>query len=159
MQEPSKQRRGFMRWLAGGVGMLALSRTVEADHTPTHFGDKVSHKLVYQCNKADPEYLDHILFSTSAMLRKYGDDIWLVVTCFGPGLQILGKHPTRPISQDIRDRVVSLADYGVHFHACGNTMTALGWKKEDLLEFAEVVPIGVDDLMQLQEKHFAYVSW
>ena len=35
----------------------------------------------------------------------------------------------------------------------------LGWTEEDLLDFAKVVPIGVDDIMQLQERGFAYMSW
>jgi intracellular sulfur oxidation DsrE/DsrF family protein len=159
MSQNPTQRRGFLKWIAGSAGLFTLSRTAQAHHTPTHFGDTVSHKLVYQCNKADEEYLNHILFSVGEMLRKYGDDIWLVVGTFGPGLQILGKHPTRPISQEVRERVESLAAYGVHFHACGNTMKSLGWTKEDLVDFAEVVPIGVDDIMQLQEKGFAYMSW
>lgn len=159
MTEKSNPRRGFLKWGAGLAGALAVSRTASAHHTPTHFGDTVSHKLVYQCNKADEEYLNHIMFSVGEMLRKYGDDIWLVVTAFGPGLHILGKKPGRDIPKEILERVESLAAYGVAFHACGNTMKSLGWTEADLRDFAQVVPIGVDDLMQLQEKGFAYVSW
>jgi hypothetical protein len=38
-------------------------------------------------------------------------------------------------------------------------MKSLNWTKNDLLDFARVVPIGVDDLMRLQERGFAYISW
>jgi intracellular sulfur oxidation DsrE/DsrF family protein len=38
-------------------------------------------------------------------------------------------------------------------------MKALNWTEKDLMGFARVVPIGVDDIMQLQEKGFAYMSW
>lgn len=159
MTDTLNRRRGFLKWGAGLAGAFAVGRAAQAHHTPTHFGDTVAHKLVYQCNHADAEYLNHIMFSVGEMLRKYGDDIWLVVTAFGPGLHILGKKPGREISTEILERVESLASYGVAFHACGNTMKSLGWTEADLRDFAKVVPIGVDDLMQLQEQGFAYVSW
>lgn len=159
MTEIRNPRRGFLKWTAGLAGVLAVGRSANADHTPTHFGDSVAHKLVYQCNKADADYLEHIMFSVGEMLRKYGDDIWLVVTAFGPGVHILAKKPEREIATEIIERVESLASYGVHFHACGNTMKSLGWTEEDMKDFAKVVPIGVDDLMQLQEQGFSYVSW
>jgi intracellular sulfur oxidation DsrE/DsrF family protein len=72
---------------------------------------------------------------------------------------LLGKRPGRAISRKQQERAGSLSAYGVAFHACGNTMESLGWTEDDLLGFARVVPIGVDDIMQLQEKGFAYLSW
>ncbi len=54
---------------------------------------------------------------------------------------------------------VSLAAYDVHFHACGNTMDALGRVTDDLYDFAQLVQIGVDDLMQLQEQGLTHVAW
>ena len=38
-------------------------------------------------------------------------------------------------------------------------MKALKWTEQDLADYAKVVPVGVDDIMQLQEKGFAYMSW
>jgi len=132
---------------------------VQAHHTDSHFDDKSPHQLVYQCNKADADYLGHVLFSCGEMLRAYGDDIELVVTVFGPGIHLLGKRPGKLIPLIHQDRAGSLASYGVAFHACGNTMESLKWTKEDLLDFAEVVPVGAVDLMELQEKGFSYISW
>ena len=121
--------------------------------------DDPAHRVVYQFNRADPEYMEHVLFSAGALLRRYGDDIHIVITAMGPGIHILAKNPERPVPKLIRQRVSSLASYGVEFHACGNTMKSLGWDREDLLDFAEVVEIGADDLMRLQEKGYAYISW
>jgi intracellular sulfur oxidation DsrE/DsrF family protein len=59
----------------------------------------------------------------------------------------------------VRQRVASLAAYGVSFHACGNTMKSLDWGKDDILDFAEIVEIGADDLMTLQEQGYSYISW
>ena len=152
-------RRGFLRWLAAAGGALGLGRAARAHHTETHFGETTVHKLVYQLNKADPAYISAVLFSVGEMLRKYGDDIELVVTVIGPGLHLLAREPGRPIPPLLRERAASLAQYGVAFHACGNTMKALGWTEDDIVDYATVVPIGADDLMRLQERGFAYISW
>ena len=143
----------------GLLGGLVAARQVHAHHTESHFDDASKHQIVYQCNKADREYLQSILFSAGELLRKYGDDVEIVIGVMGPGLHLIGKHPQRPIPHELQQRAGSLAAYGVAFHACGNTMNALQWTKEDLLPFAKVVPIGADDIMLLQEQGFAYISW
>ena len=141
------------------LGGCVASHPAQAHHTESHFEDASAHKIVYQLNKADPEYLQHVLFSAGELLRKYGDDVEIIIGAFGPGLHLIGKHPERPIPAELQQRAQSLAAYGVAFHACGNTMKSLGWAKKDLFDFAKVVPIGVDDIMQLQEKGYSYISW
>ena len=143
----------------GLLGGLVAARQVHAHHTESHFDDASKHRIVYQCNSADPEYLQSVLFSAGELLRKYGDDVEIVIGVMGPGLHLIGKHPQRPIPHELQQRAGSLAAYGVAFHACGNTMKALQWTEEDLLPFAKVVPIGADDIMLLQEQGFAYISW
>jgi hypothetical protein len=143
----------------GMLGGLVAARQVHAHHTDTHFEDASKHRIVYQCNKADPEYLQHVLFSVGEMLRKYADDIEIVVGVFGPGIHLIADLPLRPIPPELQQSASSLAQYGVSFHACGNTLKAMGWTETDILPFAKVVPIGVDDIMQLQEQGFAYMSW
>ncbi len=138
---------------------IVLSLNANAHHTDDHFEDTTSHKIIYQLNKADDAYIGHILFSAGEMLRKYGNDIEIVIAAFGPGLNILGKHPVRPINPLHQQRISSLASYGVQLHACGNTMKALHWEKKDLIKQAIVVPIGVEDIMLLQEKGYSYFSW
>ena len=151
-------RRTLFRWLAGFGGALAAMRA-SAHHTDSHFDDDSIHHIVYQCNKADNDYFGSILFSAGEILRKYSDDAEIVVSCFGPGLHPLGRNPGFPVAPEHQDRASSLAAYGVAFHACGNTMTSLGWGEEDLLPFSKIVTIGADDIMLLQEKGFAYLAW
>ena len=157
------QRSGHSRrWVLKSLGLLGglfAIRQAQAHHTDTHFEDASTHRIVYQCNHADAEYLQHILFSVGELLRKYGDDIEIVVAVFGAGIHLVAAAPGRPVDSELQQRASSLAEYGIAFHACGNTMKSLGWTKQDLLPFAEVVPIGVDDIMQLQEQGFAYMSW
>ena len=158
MSAPNRLRRALLSFASlGGIGLLA--KKAQAHHTDTHFEDASKHQVVYQCNKGDNEYFGHILFSVGEMLRQYGDDVELVVTAFGAGLHLLGKHPGRPVDPIRQTRVQSLISYGVSFHACGNTMKTLGWTEQDLLDDVKVVQIGANDLMQLQERGFTYISW
>ena len=74
----------------GLLGGLVAARQVHAHHTESHFDDASKHQIVYQCNKADREYLQSILFSAGELLRKYGDDVEIVVGVFGPGIHLVG---------------------------------------------------------------------
>ena len=122
-------------------------------------GDPTDHNVVYQFNKAEQDYHNGVLFSASEVLRKYNDNVTIVVTAIGPGLHILAKKPLRPVSDHTKQKVKSLADYGIKFHACGNTMKSLGWTKDDLYDFVEVVDVGAADLMALQAQGYSYISW
>jgi len=86
-------------------------------------------------------------------------DVEIVFAVFGAGLHLLALHPKRHIPRELQQRASSLAAYGVSFHACGNTMMSMRWTEKDLVDYAKVVPVGAEDLMLLQEKGFAYLSW
>ena len=140
----------------GGAG-LTLNKA-HAHHTDSHFEDKSTHQLVYQLNKADHDYIDSVLFSCGEMLRKYGDNIELVIAAFGPGLHLLAKRPKRHILSAQKQRVQSLLEYGVRFQACNNTMKSLHWTEKDMIEGVQIVPVGIESIMLLQEQGFSYVS-
>ncbi len=157
-------RRRLLGGLSAVAGVAALgghkSAGAQESVEELRFPDEpAEHRVVYQFNKADTDYMEHVLFSVGAMLRQYGDNIEIVVTAIGPGIHILGKRPERPVPKLIQQRVSSLAQYGVQFHACGNTMKSLGWEEEDILPFATVIEVGAADLMELQEQGYAYISW
>lgn len=156
------KRRHFLSLLGlGGAGLFTAgisSKNANAHHTDTHFENQSAHKLVYQLNKAEHDYINGVLFSCGEMLRKYGDDIEIVISTFGPGLNLLAKHPKRAISTLQQQRAQSLMEYGVRFQACGNTMKSMHWLEQDLIEGAQIVPIGIDSIMQLQEQGFSYIS-
>ena len=161
-----KDRRDLMGKLLVGSGAIALSSSVgaktenEGSVDDLSFpGEEAKYNVVYQLNKSDAEYHDHILFSVGAVLRKYGDDVHIVVTCFGPGLHVLGKKPGRPVSDEVKQRVSSLSQYGVEFHACGNTMKSLKWTQKDLYDFVTVTEVGAADLIELQAQGYSYISW
>ena len=155
-------RRRLLSTLVAGGGFAALgsARKTRAAVDDLRFpGDPAEHKVVYQFNKGEPSYHEHVLFSVGAVLRQYGDNVQIVVTCFAEGIHVLAKEPLRPVAEQVQARVRSLAHYGVEFHACRNTMKSLNWTEEDLVPFAKVVEVGAADLMELQEQGFGYISW
>ncbi len=159
-------RRRLLGGALAGLGVAALgSKNASAQENSAgvdelHFpGDEPEHKVVYQFNQADLGYQDHVIFSVGEMLRKYGDNIKIVVVAFAEGIHILGKQPGREVKEEIRQRISSLAYYGVEFHACGNTMKSLKWTEEDLVDFAKMVQVGAADIMELQEQGYSYISW
>lgn len=159
----SKPQTGRRRWVATLAGLgawWAVPATQAAAQKASPVGDEPRHKLVYQLNRAEPEYQEAIFNSVSAMLKKYVDDVALVVVVWGPGIHLLAKQPKRPVAATLQQRARSMAEaYGVRFVACGNTMHTVGWTQADMLNFAEVEEVGAAAIMELQEKGYAYLAW
>lgn len=158
-------RRKLLTGLAGMLAGIFVSKHAAAEQSPATSaedlrfpGDPTEHNVIYQLNKSNDKYHDGVLFSVGEMLRKYNDNITIVVTAFGAGIHVLAKIPGRPVSDKNMQSIQSLAAYGVKFHACGNTLQALGWDKDDLYDFVEIVQVGAADLLEHQEKGFAYIS-
>jgi uncharacterized protein len=137
---------------------LASQPALAADESPAA-PDGPRYKVAYQCNKGEPEDYKSLLFSVGQLKEKYGDDVDIVVTCLGKGIHLLAKKPKRGVPESALEQMSYLDTFGVKFHACGNTMHALGWTADDMYDFVKVVPIGADDLMRLQHQGYAYLAW
>jgi hypothetical protein len=162
---PTPDRRRWLgRLLALGAGTAAGTGAAHAasplSMKPPQPGDDAPHKIVYQLNRADPEYQEAILNSISAMLKKYVDDVAIAVVVWGPGIHLLAKKPQRPVPELHQQRARSMAQaYGVTFIACGNTMHTVGWTANDMLDFAQIEEVGAAAVMELQERGYAYLAW
>ncbi len=158
----SKSRRRLLGGMLAAAGVMAagVAHAAQEEDEELRFpGDEPEHKVVYQFNKAELGYQDHVIFSVGEMIRKYGDNVKVVVVAFAEGIHILGKNPGREVKDEIRQRISSLSQYGVEFVACGNTMKGIGWTEEDLVPFARRVEVGGAHLMELQEQGYSYISW
>jgi intracellular sulfur oxidation DsrE/DsrF family protein len=145
---------------AGAAFAASAARAADAKTGERFPGDPPEHRVVYQLNRADNDYIGHILNSVGAMLTKYADNVAIAVVVFGPGIHLLARAPKRPVAAPLRQRVLSQArDYGVRFIACGNTMKTLGWGERDIVDVATIEEVGAAALMELQEQGYAYVAW
>ena len=103
------RRRWLGRWPLLGAAGLAGSSMAAAAATgaapkaaakePRMPGDPPEHRIVYQLNQAEPEYIEHILGSVGALIGKYADNVAIVVVAFGPGIHLLARKPLRPVPQ------------------------------------------------------------
>ncbi|MDP3702436.1 MAG: DsrE family protein [Hylemonella sp.] len=143
---------------AASAGAVLPAAAATANSPPA--SDGPPHKVVYQINRHEPEYQEAILNSIGAMLKKYVDDVSIVVVVWGPGIHLLARKPKRPVPKTLQQRVRGMSEsYGIDFIACGNTMHTLGWEKADMLDFARVEEVGAAAIMELQEKGYAYIAW
>lgn len=149
-----KKFLGILVWL-----VLIFSNQIIAHHTDTHFDKKSVYQIVYQCNKSENRYLSQILFSAGELIRKHGDNVQIVIACMGPGIHLLIEEKSTKVSKELKQKAASLAEYGVAFQACGNTLNSLKLDKSDVYQFSEVVPIGVEGVMLLQRQGFSYFAW
>lgn len=90
-------------------------------------------------------------------LRKERPQATIEVVAFGPGLSLVtqkvdGKENT------LGKSVASLAEGGVKFLACANTMRAMNVKKEDLLPKVGIVPSGIVHVIDRQQEGWAYFA-
>lgn len=145
--------------ILAGTGAARAEDKKAEDKALRFPGDPPEHFVVYQLNKPEAEYHDHIVFSVGAMLRQYGDNIKIAVVAFGPGIHVLLKNPRRPVNQTVREKIASLSEYGVDFYACGNTLKSLKLGDKDVLALAKVVEVGASTLMELQKQGYSYISW
>jgi intracellular sulfur oxidation DsrE/DsrF family protein len=159
MSKSSLPRRQLLTALAAaGAGAATTAQSAVPRTAPANDGPP--HKVVYQINRHEPEYQEAILNSIGAMLKKYVDDVAIVVVVWGPGIHLLAKKPKRPVPKELQQRVRGMSEsYGIEFIACGNTMHTIGWEKEDMLDFAKVEEVGAAAIMELQEKGYAYIAW
>ncbi len=113
-------------------------------------------QLIFSIPTSESKEVNRIISTVNNVIKFYGvENTEVVIVAYGQGLKSLLKKG----DADIRKRIEALMTYDVEFIACGNTMKALRWEKEDMLPFAKVVEVGASDLMELQEKGYAYISW
>jgi len=129
---------------------LLLPFGVMADH---HGGK--AHKLVIQVSTNDAQTQKIALNNAVNAQKDIGmDNISIEIVAYGPGLSIMtAKSPEAK-------RVSSLAQQGITFSACNNTMKKMAKKSGKMPVLAEgvgIVPAGVIRIMELQEQGYAYI--
>ncbi len=64
----------------------------------------------------------------------------------------------KAVSADYAQQAEALAQKGVRFMVCNNALSMFGINRTELLDFCEVVPAGIVELIRLQHEGFAYVK-
>jgi uncharacterized protein len=140
---------------------LLLSLAVIAATAGAALADGKTHHIAFQVDQDDPAVMNLTLNNVENLVSYYksqGDTAVIEVVAYGPGLMmyVKGKSPVAD-----RISVIGLADPGVTFSACGNTLKGMEKKLGTtipLVDEAKVVPAGVVRLVELQEQGYSYIK-
>lgn len=118
------------------------------------------HRLALQVSDDDPQKMNTVLNVAANVSRHYserGEEVEIQVVAFNKGL-----HMLRADTSPVKSRLASFAEGmpNVSFMACGNTLAAMTkkeGKEPPLVEFAQTVPAGVVQLMELDEAGWTIV--
>jgi uncharacterized protein len=132
--------------LLGGalmLGALALPATgVAADKG----------KLVVQVSDSNPATWNLALNNVKNVQKDLGkDNVEVEIVAYGPGIGMLKAD------SEVANRINEAADAGVKVVACENTMKGQKLTRDDMNARISYVPAGVVEIMQLQQKGYAYL--
>ena len=132
------------------LAMIATQTALAADHSIA------DHKLVLQISSANP-VTQHLVLNNAVNIKKHwGANVKVVIVAYGPGLSMLAMNKKNKEAQ----RVASLAESGISFDACHNTMMAIKKKTgrmPHLVKGVKIVPAGLAKIIELEEKGYSYV--
>ncbi len=110
------------------------------------------HFVIFHISSGDGYAQKLVLNNAQNLANYYGaDKVAIEVVAYGPGLRALFKESSNS------KRIARMADQGITFSACANTMKAMGRDKDSLNKNAEVVAGGVVRIMELQEAGWSYI--
>ncbi len=133
--------------------LLGWSAISLADQESKPFAEK---RVVLQISDNNPFKQTLVLNVANNLLKHYGTDkIDVEIVAFGPGLRLLFAENTN------KDRIQGLADNGVRFSACSNTINAMSRKlghKPVLSSHAVKVSAGVVRIMDLVDQDYILIK-
>ena len=145
------RRRLLALTAAAAAGLAWFQPAPAAEEKP--FADV---KVVLQISDPQPAKQTLVLNVANNLLRHYGPDkVDVEIVAFGPGLRLLFADNIN------RGRIKGLADNGVRFAACNNTMRKMTKKlgsEPRLVPQATRVSAGVARIVELVEKGYILVK-
>ncbi len=94
-----------------------------------------------------------VLHNIENLLNDLGEkNVEVELLANGQGVRVLLKK-----ANPIEDLILRLAERGVRFAACSNSIRYLGFTKDELFDVVEIVPSGVGELVKKQTQGWAYI--
>jgi len=110
---------------------------------------------VFDLSYDGPEKIENLCRYIDNTLRAISGKT--VVISHGPEVRLFAKENYEKY-KSIVDKVAELADQGIEFRMCANTMKRAGFKAEDMHGFITVIPAGFAELIFLQSQGFQYIN-
>jgi intracellular sulfur oxidation DsrE/DsrF family protein len=141
--------------VAIGCSLMQLPNTYAAEARPPH-------RLSIHVDQNDPDVMNQALNNATNVMEYYrsrNEDIDIEIVAYGPGLHML-RDDTSPVKDRIKRMAEDSFPAKIKFDACN--VTKQGMEKREghaitIIPQATIVPSGVVQLMELQEKGWSYV--
>lgn len=113
-----------------------------------------NHKIVFEFSSDRQESWESLLNNVQNVQKALGlEKTEVEVVAHGEGIGLLLITNTK-----LQDRIKQVAEKGVVFAACENTMRRKNIKKEDLFPFVKTVDSGVAEVVRKQEAGWSYIK-
>lgn len=115
--------------------------------------DGTKHRVVFEVTMEGPEQWTAVLNNVENLRTALGAATEIEVVAHSKGLGML-------VAKDngLTDRMKKLADDGVVFAACENTMKKKNVTKDQLVPFAKTTDSGVAEVIRKQEAGWSYIK-
>ncbi len=113
-----------------------------------------SHKVVFELTSKDSADWQAVLNNVENLQSAFGaGSTNIEVVTHGGSVEMLRKT-----NAGLAERLQHLANIGVVFAACNNTMRRSGLTRDDMFPFVTVVDSGVAEVVRKQEEGWSYVK-
>jgi uncharacterized protein len=112
-----------------------------------------TYKVIFHIDEPSKGRAEQVFMNILNLLNDLGDSkVEVELLANGGGVRALTKEIEAQSNQ-----VEALSKRGVRFVACQNSLNHLQMQREELLDFVEVVPAGVSELVIRQNEGWAYI--
>ena len=135
------------------LAALLLLLPLSAIHAQTESSTAKTHQIVFEVTMEGPEQWTAVLNNVENLRTVFASTTQIEVVAHSKGLGML-------VAKDnaLADRMKKLADSGVVFAACENTMKKKSITKEQLLPFATTTDSGVAEVVRKQAAGWSYIK-
>ena len=114
---------------------------------------KHKHKVVFQFTNANDTLQQKAFTNQLNNLVAHWPNAEIEVVTYNHGIEYIMTSKSKHIND-----LLALNTKGVKFAVCQNTMNRLKITKDQLLPFATVVPAGIAEIVEKQEKGWSYIK-
>lgn len=131
------------------AGLPLIAMNAQTEKLPA----EKQHRIVFEVTMEGAEQWTAVLNNVENVRNALGagSEIEVVAHSKGLGLLVAKDNP-------LADRMKKLADTGVVFAACENTMEKKNVSKEQLVPFATTTDSGVAEVVRKQEAGWSYIK-
>src|SRR5687767_13978177 len=119
----------------------------------TVIAQKGKHKIEVQFTKANDTMQQKAFTKLLQNVLEHWPTAQIEAVCYNNGIDYILSAKSKHTKA-----IADLKSKGVQFMACPNTMNQRNIKPEDLLPEVEIVPAGIAEIVEKQEKGWSYIK-